>query len=104
MVSGADYKICRTMRLTDVINHLLNFALPALALAIGLPSLARLAAWGRGGQLSFEMQVLLNFVAALVVLLCGLWFWGHDGQMATYLAMVTVCGSAQWLILRGWQR
>ena len=103
MVSDADYKICRTMHLTDVINHLLSFALPALALAIGLHSLARLSAWGRGVQASFRTQFLLNFVAALAVLLAGLWFWGHDGQMATYLALAAVCGSVQWLILRGWR-
>ena len=96
--------MCTTLRLTDVINHLLSFALPAFALAVGLPSLTRLAAWGRGGPASFRTQFLLNFVAALAVSLAGLWFWGHDGRMATYLAMATVCGSVQWLVLRGWQR
>jgi len=104
MVRDADYKICHTMHLTDVINHVLSFALPALALAIALPSLARMTAWGRGGPASFKTQVLVNFVAALAVLLAGLWFWGQDGRMATYLAMATVSGSVQWLILRGWQR
>ena len=91
------------MRLTDVIIHLLSFALPAVALALGLPLLARLTVWGRGGPASFRTQFLLNFVAALVVLLAGLWFWGQDGRMVTYLAMAVVCGSIQWLLLRGWR-
>lgn len=104
MVIDADYKICHTMDLTNVINHLLSFALPALSLAIGLPVVARSTAWGRAGQVSLRTQFLLNFVAALTALLAGLWFWGHDGRMATYLGMAIICGSAQWLLLRGWRR
>jgi hypothetical protein len=104
MVIDADYKICRTMDLTDVINHLLSFALPALSLAIGLPLVTNLTAWGRTGPVSLRTQFLVNIVVALAALLAGLWFWGHDGRMATYLAMAIVCGSAQWLVLRGWRR
>jgi len=92
------------MGLTEVINHLLNFALPALAMALSLPLLARLAAWGRVVRPSFRVQLLVNFVAGLAVLLAGLWFWGHDGKMATYMAMVVVCASVQWLMLRAWRR
>lgn len=92
------------MGLTDVINHLLNFALPALAIALLLPLLARLAPWGRVVRPSFRMQMLVHFVAGLLVLLAGLWFWGHDGRMATYVALVVVSASAQWLMLRAWRR
>jgi hypothetical protein len=34
------------------------------------------------------------------VLLGGLWFFGHDGKMATYAALVLACASSQWWMLR----
>ncbi len=91
------------MPLTDVINHLSNFVLPALAVAIGMPLLSRTVAWGRRAQTSLTAQILLNFVSGIAALLAGLWFWGQDGRMATYLAMAVVCGATQWLVLRAWR-
>jgi hypothetical protein len=38
------------------------------------------------------------------VLAGGLVLWGVDGKMATYSALVVACGSAQWLMCKGWQR
>jgi len=32
--------------------------------------------------------------------LLGLVFFGRDGKMATYSAMVLVCASSQWLMMR----
>jgi hypothetical protein len=37
------------------------------------------------------------------VLVAGLAWFGRDGRMATYVALVVVCGSAQWWLLRGWR-
>jgi hypothetical protein len=33
----------------------------------------------------------------------GLWFFGHDGKMASYTGMALLCASSQWLMLRGWK-
>jgi hypothetical protein len=49
-------------------------------------------------------QIAINIVANSVVLVAGLWFFGRDGKMATYTAMVLVSGSLQWLLCRGWRR
>jgi hypothetical protein len=37
------------------------------------------------------------------VLLVGLWWWGVDGKMATYAALVGVVASCQWLFSRAWR-
>ena len=39
----------------------------------------------------------VNFAAGLAVLAAGLWFFGRDGKMATYAALVIVMGTSQWL-------
>jgi hypothetical protein len=36
-------------------------------------------------------------------LFAGLWFFGHDGKMASYGAMVLACATSQWVLLRGWR-
>jgi hypothetical protein len=36
----------------------------------------------------------------LLVLLGGLWFFGRDGKMATYVVLVLASGSSQWLLSR----
>jgi hypothetical protein len=33
----------------------------------------------------------------------GLWYFGHDGKMATYIGMVLLCASSQWLMQRDWR-
>ncbi|WP_366887921.1 hypothetical protein [Rhodoferax sp.] len=45
-------------------------------------------------------QAAINFVVCLLVLLGGLWFFGHDGKMATYAALVLACATSQWLLSR----
>jgi hypothetical protein len=49
------------------------------------------------------VQVLVNFVFSLLALGLGLWFFGRDGKMATYLAMTVTGATSQWLMLRGWR-
>jgi len=45
----------------------------------------------------------INFIVSLAALLLGLVFFGRDGKMATYLGMVLMCATSQWLMLRAWQ-
>ena len=52
---------------------------------------------------AFWAYLAINFVVNLAVLLGGLWYFGHDGKMATYATMVLVGATAQWLLLRGWK-
>jgi hypothetical protein len=37
------------------------------------------------------------------VLVAGLWWFGHDGKMATYAALVVLPALAQGVLLRGWR-
>jgi hypothetical protein len=92
----------------DGLIHLLNFAAPALALALSLPLLARLMARFSDGKraqsLGWFTQAAINFVVGLTVLAAGLWFFGRDGKMATYAALVLVLASTQWVMGNGWRR
>lgn len=92
----------------DALIHLLNFAAPALALALSLPLLVRLMARFSGEKQaashSWLTEAAINFIAGLVVLAAGLWFFGRDGKMATYAALVLVLASTQWGMGRGGRR
>ena len=92
----------------DALIHLLNFAAPALALALALPLLARLVNRfldeRRAASLGWLAQAAINFVAGLAVLAAGLWFFGRDGKMTTYAALMLVLASTQWGMGRGWRR
>ena len=87
----------------DFLNHLLNWLAPAFWMAVLLPVLARLV---MNRQRSFSrlwQQVAVNFALNVIVLGLGLWSFGHDGKMATYIGMSLVCASSQWLMLRAWR-
>ncbi len=92
------------MGVFNLLNHLINFALPAVTVGLLLPSLIRLTAMGRKAKAGFWWQGLVNVVAGILVLAGGLWFWGNDGKLSTYMAMVAVCATSQWLMLGGWRR
>jgi len=36
------------------------------------------------------------------VLLMGLWLHGQDGKMSTYIALVLVSATVEWLMQRAW--
>jgi hypothetical protein len=86
-----------------LLNHVLNFLAPALWLALLLPLLSRWVFKPKGKRGGFGMQVAVNFVLGLLVLGLGLWFFGRDGKMATYLAMTVTGATSQWVMLRGWR-
>ena len=87
----------------ELTRHLLSFVAPALVVALlvalgarlVLPPSARPATWGRA--------VLLNALAGIVVLTGGLWFFGRDGKMLTYAALVVVVATVQWASGRAWR-
>ena len=87
----------------DSLNHLINFAGPAFVLAVLMPGFARLMVNGKGAGPAFWVQAVVNFTVCLATLLAGLWFWGRDGKMATYFAMLLVCATAQWGMWRAWK-
>lgn len=89
-----------------LLNHLLNFVAPALFLSLLLalggrwlpqqrPQRATLAS-----ALSWQKQAAINSTVGTAVLVAGLLYWGRDGKIFTYTALVLVCASSQWFMLR----
>ena len=91
-----------------LLNHLLNFILPALVVAVLLAFLVRLWPSLSGRKRGFGEQIwadiAINFIASTAVLTIGLVLFGHDAKMLTYVALVLAAAFAQWYQLRGWKR
>ena len=88
------------MPFPDLILHLLNFAAPAFFTALLLALMARWMFGKAAAARGFWVQAGLNFAAGVTVSAIGLWVTGRDGKMATYAALVIVCGSVQWFSSR----
>jgi hypothetical protein len=88
-------------------NHLLNLVLPAAAVALLLVAATQLM----GGFFRSKRplahtwygQAAIIFVANVLVLAAGLVFFGHDGKMLTYAAMVAGAALCQWVVLGAWR-
>jgi len=86
----------------DLLIHLLSFLAPAFLLAV-LVALAARVVLPAATRPGWWRCVLLNFLAGAGVLAAGLWFFGRDGKMATYAALLVVVATVQWLAGRGWR-
>jgi hypothetical protein len=84
----------------DFLNHIFNLLAPALWLALLLPFLARLFLRQVTAVPALRVQIAVNFAVTAATLLLGLWFFGHDGRVATYAGMALLCASSQWLLSR----
>jgi hypothetical protein len=87
----------------DLLFHLLGFAAPALAVAFLVAGGARV--FIRNGSMtgSWWTHAAINSIVGLVVLAAGLWYFGVDGKMATYAALVVAIATCQWACSRAWQ-
>jgi len=92
------------MGVIELLIHLINFTLPALVVGLALPLLTRLTARGRQVGQAWWRQASVNALAGVLVLVAGLWLWGQDGKLLTYVAMVLVCATSQWLLSGAWRR
>ena len=81
--------------------HLFNFVLPALAMAVLMPWAGRWVMRSQG-EVSVLKRMAVHAVCGVVVLAAGLVVQGHDGEMATYGALVLVAATAEWVMHRGW--
>ena len=84
------------MSLQDALIHLVNFFLPALGMALLLPALARLVWWRALKSAGYGRQVKWAAAANGLVLVTGLVFWGRDGAMGTYAALVLASALTVW--------
>ncbi|MCW5649725.1 MAG: hypothetical protein KIS62_08270 [Ramlibacter sp.] len=87
----------------DLLLHLLNFLAPALFVALVLTLLARLFMKNKAVALAWYAQAAINFVVGVAALGAGLAFFGRDGKMATYAALVVACAASQWAAGRHWR-
>ncbi len=86
------------MDLVDAFWHLLNFFAPAVGVGLMAAALAKLL-WRRELKAVAWLRLASCATAGCaLVLVAGLLFFGHDGKMATYAAMVGACGLTLWLI------
>jgi hypothetical protein len=87
----------------ELARHVLAFLAPALAVAALVALGARLVLPPASRPRSAWLAFGLNFAAGAAALAAGLWFFGHDGKMATYAALVLAVASMQWLGGRAWR-
>ncbi|MGE0097069.1 MAG: hypothetical protein AB7S86_01870 [Hydrogenophaga sp.] len=72
---------------------------PALVVACILWGLPRLRRAGRAAP-GARLEAFMLVVAGVVVLLAGLVYFGRDGKIATYAALVVVQGTLAWWLHR----
>jgi hypothetical protein len=84
----------------NLLNHLINFVLPALWLALFVPGVCRLLWRSMPARLPLIEQMGVQLVLGILVLLAGLVLLGRDGAMLTYAALVGVAGVGQWFMYR----
>ncbi len=90
------------MTLGLLVLHVWGFVLPALAMALFMPWAGR---WVMGaGPVKMRLRATVHAVSGMVVLAAGLWLHGQDGKMSTYIALVLVAASLEWVMHRGWAR
>lgn len=83
--------------------HLLSFVAPAIAVALLVALAARLVTPRRSTSRSWWTQAAINSIVGVLVLAAGLWYFGVDGKMATYAALVVAVASCQWVCSRAWR-
>ena len=88
------------MTFWQLVLHLFHFALPALAMAMLMPLAGRTVMGA--GRTRLRRRMGVHALSGLVVLVGGLLLHGQDGKMSTYIALVLVAATTEWLLQRGW--
>ncbi len=86
----------------DGFNHLINFVLPAMALALCMAGPVRRFSRHKASPTGFWPAAAMHFAMGVLVLVLGLWFFGQDGKMATYAVLAVCSACTQWVMDRGW--
>jgi hypothetical protein len=88
----------------ELLDHALSFAAPAFAVALVLAVAGRFLLPAGAPRPAIWVLFAIDLVAGLAALAAGLWYFGHDGKMATYALLVVAAATAQWLGGRAWRR
>lgn len=87
----------------DLLNHLLNFVLPAAFVALVLAACGRWVARSSSAP-RWWVLAAIHFAVGVTALVAGLVYFGNDGKMATYIALVLACATSHWIAVRAWRR
>ncbi|PYE79036.1 hypothetical protein DFQ15_10323 [Xylophilus ampelinus] len=90
------------MSAADLLNHLLNFVAPAFWTAALLALSARLVVPGPP-RVAWPWRLALDAGVGVLVLVLGLVLTGHDGAMATWIALVLAMATTEWCLRRAWR-
>jgi hypothetical protein len=83
----------------DLINHLLNFAAPAVFMGFFMALTAPWVLRSGSGKRTFAVHAVVNSLAGVSAMAAGLWFFGNDGKMFSYLVLVLASAASQfWLM------
>ena len=91
------------MSFFELLRHFAGFLAPALVVALVVALAARIVLPPAARPRSWWTSLVLNTLAGVLVLAAGLWFFGRDGKMATYAALVVAVATVQWLSGKGWR-
>ncbi len=86
------------MGLFDALNHFFNFFWPAVAMAVLVPALARLAFWKALRAQPLWPQIKRAGALNALVIVSGWLLTGRDGAMLTYGALVLSTALTVWWI------
>jgi hypothetical protein len=84
----------------DQLNHLINFFAPAIAVGALLAVFGPFVGGKRPSAPGLIAHVAINCIAGALALGLGLWFFGRDGKVASYTAMLVCCTLSQGLLPR----
>ncbi|MRD47659.1 hypothetical protein GHT07_10255 [Caenimonas koreensis DSM 17982] len=87
----------------DALIHLASFIAPAVAVGALVALAGRLWFSTAGSSGRWWQHTAINSLAGVGALLGGLWYFGVDGKMATYAAMVAAAATSQWVCSKGWK-
>jgi hypothetical protein len=86
------------VELIDAFLHLLNFFAPAVGVGLLTPLLAKLVWRRRLKGIGWPVLALWASLCSALALMAGLVWFGSDGRMATYGAMVAACALSLWWV------
>ena len=87
----------------DQLYHLANFFAPAIVVGVLLALVGPFVHKKSPVALGFIAQTAINCIAGAVALGLGLLFFGRDGKMASYAALLVFAATSQWVGGRGWR-
>lgn len=94
------------MTFLSALLHLVNFILPAVFVGGLLAAFAPIALRIKTKRARQQVmrQWLVNSLVGFAALALGLWFYGTDGKMMSYAALVLACGISQFVQLHAWRK